>query len=428
MDSHRLDAVAGWGLLAYASMVGVPDAVPPGRTNTPIPTARPVMQLTRRMFLGSSATAGLVGLARAPLPRARSDEPKKEDQGVQLLYDGVFLSPVSYARLLERLAAGGQADADTYMSGGVVAHLEDAFASALGKERACFVPTGTLANHLAIRTLARDASRVLVPAESHIYNDSSDCVEVLSHLNLVPLGASQATFTLDEVKESVRRATDGPFPVRVGALVIECPVRRKNGQVFDFAEMKRVSEYARGQGMGLHLDGARLYIASAYTGVAPAEYATLFDTVYISLYKYFGAAGGAILAGPRPVIEAVARARKLFGAGVLRAWPEAAVALHYFQGFPARYQRAVETARALFAELEKNSRFKFEGYPGGTNIFRLHAQGADLRQLQANLRSRGILTQPPRRSGELVLFVNETLNQRPVDELVRCFTDSLPAG
>ena len=73
----------------------------------------------------------------------------------------------------------GRAAADTYLNSGCVAELETRFAKLLGKERAVFVPTGTLANHLALRCLAGGKSRVFVPAESHIYNDSSDCVPVL---------------------------------------------------------------------------------------------------------------------------------------------------------------------------------------------------------------------------------------------------------
>src|SRR5207248_1734356 len=163
-----------------------------------------------------------------------------------------------------------------------------------------------------------------------------------------------------EVEEAYKRAVSGPFPLRVGAIAVECPVRRKTGEVFDYEEMKRVAAFARKHGIKTHLDGARLFLASAYTSVTPAEYAALFDTVYISLYKYFNAGTGAILAGPAAVVGQVAQARKLFGGGLYHAWPYAAVALHYLDGFTERYQKAMATARALFARLEKDSRFRVE--------------------------------------------------------------------
>jgi threonine aldolase len=382
---------------------------------------------SRRRFLHTSAAGGLLGLGVSPWPPAHADDNGHQDQAVQFLHDGLVLTPLEYSQLLEQLASQGQAEPDIYLAGGVVQQLEEAFAKDLGKEKALFMPTGTLSNHLAIRALAGDATRVLVPAESHIYNDSCDCVETLSHLNLVPLAPGKATFTAAAIEEAVRRAGGGPFPLRVGAIVIECPVRRLYGAVFDFEEMKRVSAYARKHGIGMHLDGARLYLASAYTGIRPAEYATLFDTIYVSLYKYFNAAGGAILAGPRATIDAVAHARKVFGSGVFQGWPQAAVALHYFTGFAERYRKAVATGRALFAQLKKDPRFRVEEIPGGTNIFRLHVAVVDPKKYQADLQGRGVRIRIDRRGPqEFLLQVNESLNHRSADELARAFLDALP--
>src|SRR5205085_10710018 len=139
--------------------------------------------------------------------------------------------------------------------------------------------------------------------------------QALSGLNRVPLAPGKATVAAAEVEGACDRAANGPHPVPVGAVAVECPVRRRRGETFDFAEMKRVAAAARRRGLGLHLDGARLYIAAEYTGVGVGEYAALFDTVYVSLYKYFNAASGAVLAGPRAVIDAVARGRMAFGGG-----------------------------------------------------------------------------------------------------------------
>src|SRR5262249_8601036 len=155
-------------------------------------------------------------------------------------------------------------------------------------------------------------------------------------------------------------AKTGPHPVPVGAIAIECPVRRRRGEAFDFAEMKQVSAFARKEGIGLHLDGARLYLASAYTGVGVGEYAALFGTVYISLYKYFNAPSGAVLAGRREVIEKIARDRNVFGGGLFQAWPYAAVALHFLEGFPERFRKAKRAADQVLAELAKQPQFRVE--------------------------------------------------------------------
>lgn len=340
--------------------------------------------------------------------------------------DGLFLSPLEYAELLVNL--GKDTQRDNYMAGGVVEKLETRFAEVLGKERSLFVPTGTLANHLALRHLARGRTRVLVQAESHIYSDSFDCVQTLSHLNLVPLAAGRATFTLSEVEEACKQAKQRPFPVPVGAMSIECPVRRKDGQTFDYEEMKRIAQFARENDIRLHLDGARLFLASAYRGIAPADYAALFDTVYVSLYKCFNAAAGAILAGPKDLIEEIARDRKVFGSGLAQAWPYAAVALHYLDGFTQRFQKAMDTAKALFTLLEAHPRFRVEPVAQGTNIYKLHVKDVDPEKYRAALLNKGIRvprTDPEEHFQGLRLIINESLNLKSAPELAGAFIDAL---
>jgi len=123
----------------------------------------------------------------------------------------------------------------------------------------------------------------------------------------------------------------------VGAISIESPIRRLRGELFDYAEMQRISALAREKGIGLHLDGARLFMASAFSGISPAGYASLFDTVYISLWKCFNAMNGAVLAGPAKVIDGLFHVRRMFGGALWSAWPFAAVARHYAEGFLDRY-------------------------------------------------------------------------------------------
>ena len=114
----------------------------------------------------------------------------------------------------------------------------------------------------------------------------------------MPLAPDKGTFTWADVQHVIARTTSGRVPDPLGAIVVESPVRRLSGELFDRTEMMRVCAEARRLGIGLHLDGARLFIASAYTGISPAEYAAPFDTVYVSLWKYFNSLNGAILAGP----------------------------------------------------------------------------------------------------------------------------------
>jgi threonine aldolase len=121
-----------------------------------------------------------------------------DDRRVRLSGDGLGLSPVEYAALLHRLLDEKGIVPDSYSLGGVVEELEERCARVLGKERAIFMPTGTLANHLAVRALAGGSSRVIVQEESHLYQDEGDCAQTLSNLTLMPLAAGRATFTADD--------------------------------------------------------------------------------------------------------------------------------------------------------------------------------------------------------------------------------------
>src|SRR5258707_4098296 len=285
---------------------------------------------------------------------------------VQFRSDGLGLSPLAYARLLADIAEPRGIAPDDYSRGGVVAELEERMAALLGKEAAIFLPTGTLANHLAVRLLAQRGRRILVQQESHLWNDEGDCATQLSGLTLVPLASGRATFTLAEVEEAVAGAPEMRVAVPVGAISIETPVRRVAGEAFDPAEMRAISTFARLRGIGLHLDGARLLLEAAYTGIAPSDTAALFDTVYVSLWKYLNAASGAILAGPHALIDDLYHQRRMFGGSLPHAWPYATVALHFLDGFAERFAEAVAVPERFFAALAPHPRGAIERPPGAT--------------------------------------------------------------
>ena len=354
---------------------------------------------------------------------------RAEDHSIHFRSDGLALSSAEYARLLGRLAENDGIAVDEFSRAGIVTQLEERIAAMLGKETAVFMPSGTLANHLALRLLAQRGRRVLVQRESHIYNDSGDCVQELSGLTLIPLAPERATFDLAEAAAEVARAEEGRVATPVAAISIESPVRRVVGEVFDFTEMQRIAAFARERGIGLHLDGARLFLAYPYTGIAPQTYAALFDTVYVSLYKYFNAAGGAVLAGPRHLLENLYHQRRMFGGGVRQAWPYAAVALHYLPGFGERFGRAVEAADNLFAALRKHGRCEIVRSAAATNVTRLRVRGADTAGLRERLLEHGVAIRSPLRASaegaEFELFTNETILRRPAAETIEIFVRAL---
>jgi threonine aldolase len=364
--------------------------------------------------------------AAAPLAFSAGDPPQAAAQSapppVLLVGDGLSLSPAQYANLLTTVAAKESFRRDTYLKSGPVEELENAMATLLGKDRALFLPTGTLANHLAVRVLAGDTRKALVQAESHLYRDEGDCAQLLSGLNLVPLGPGRATLTADEVAKAVDEAAGPPYPAPVGAISIESPVRRRDGQVFEFEEMKKVCAYARARRIGTHLDGARMFLASPYTGISPAQYAALFDTVYVSMYKYFNAPFGAILAGPSPLIARIETLRHQFGSAIYQGWESAAVALHHLDGFSERYQAAVRNGERLFELLRGSGKFKIDRLPSGSNIAKLRlASGGALDQLRERLANAGIRIGGAKGATEANLQINETINRRTAEEIAGAF-------
>ena len=382
----------------------------------------------RRQFMKVAAATPFLGVAdgMASVEGYEPSELESQQRLVKLYGDGLSLSPAEYIHVLQSIMEDKGIQADYYSRGGAVEELEVKMAAALGKERAIYFPTGTLANQIAVRNLAGNRSRVIVQNLSHIYNDSGDCLQQLSQLNLLPLAPNAATFTLDDVKEVMERTDSGRVTTGVGVIVIESPVRRRLGELFDYEEMKTIGSFARSRGVKTHLDGARIYMASAYTGISPDEYASHFDTIYVSLWKYFNAGAGAILAGSNEVIDEMYHTRRLFGGGLPEAWPYAAVVLHYLDGFEAELKRAVETSEAFFALLEKDSAFGIEKVPNGSNLVKVIVKGTNLQGFREKLKSKGVLLRSPSEDlGGFVVNVNPTMNRTNAENLAALFKESV---
>jgi threonine aldolase len=370
-------------------------------------------EISRRRFVEAGAvTAAAEPLRPGPVAGAAPAAPAV----VNMLGDAPETTPAEYAALLARLVAAPGFEPDDYGLGGAAAELEKYFAGVLGKERALFFPTGTLANHVAIRTLAAGRRRVIVQDASHVYNDTGDSAQSLSGLNLVPLAPGRATFTWDDVKAVLDRTAGGRVRSDVGVISIESPVRRLHGETFELESMRAISREARGRGIRLHLDGARLFIASAYTGIPPADYAALFDTVYVSLWKYFGAPNGAILAGPADVIDGLFHVRRAFGGALWSVWPFALVARHLAEGFLERLGAGIRVSEAVFAALKDAPGLAIERVPNGTNVFGLRTT-ADPKTFAARLKEQGVVVPTASADGGSFPRVNEAWSRRSAGAL-----------
>jgi threonine aldolase len=334
------------------------------------------MTLNRRSFLGAVPIASL-GLATAVAhPRAQaqygaapaSAQAADIDTLVALAGDTLPRSQAGEAARLQALLDKHTKPGDSYLAGGAVAELEAKFSTLLGKEDTVFMPTGTLANHIALRLLCGDNRHALVQQESHVYRDESNAVTTLSGINLVPLAPGRAAPALDEIGAAVERAEAGPYPIKVGAIALESPVRRAQGACLTPALVAGIAKLARARQIPMHLDGARLLLMSGMEGFGVKAYCEHFDTVYVSLYKYLGAPFGGVLSGSRPMMARARELRHMFGGTIYHGWQAALPALEALDGIEERYARVRAAGERLLAALERTPGFKVKRVENGSNL------------------------------------------------------------
>lgn len=367
--------------------------------------------LSRRVLL-STAGAAVTGLALPMAAHGTSPGPRF-DSPLLLSADGPVLTPAAFAAVLKD-SVSESSSPDTYGEGGATAEIEAFMAKALGKEAALFLPTGTLSNQLAIRILSEHKSHVVVQDQSHVFRDEFDIAQTVSGKTLLNLAPGKADFSADTLGEAIAR-----HPGHIGMVSIETPVRRLLSQRFEFGKLKEISALCRERDIRMHLDGARIFIEAVYTGIPVREYAALFDTVYVCLYKYFGAGGGAVLCGTRDVIAKAAEFRNLFGARLFRSWPYAAVALRFAKGFEERLGQAKARSERVIKRMNETSRFRVESIPNGTNVYRLYVNGASPQIFRQRMSGNGIRWSDFEFTETYgILRVNETWNEIDEDALI----------
>ncbi|MEA3502132.1 MAG: GntG family PLP-dependent aldolase [Actinomycetota bacterium] len=212
-----------------------------------------------------------------------------------------------------------------------VIQLEERVAELLGKEDAVYVPSGTMANQIALRLHTRSGDRVVMDGESHIRIHESGAPAALAGVTIVPLEGDRGVFSAEQVVD----AAPGPSPDFPPGLfdpttlvTMENTHNEAGGTIWPLDTMRSVSDTATDLGLAVHLDGARLWNATAATGVALNQYADTAETVNVCFSKGLGAPIGSALAGPREVIDRGRWFKKMYGGGFRQAGIIAAGALY----------------------------------------------------------------------------------------------------
>ncbi|MFZ1371073.1 MAG: aminotransferase class I/II-fold pyridoxal phosphate-dependent enzyme, partial [Ferruginibacter sp.] len=302
------------------------------------------------------------------------------------------------------------------------------FTELTGKERSIYMPSGTMANQLAIAVLSGENTKVFVQDTSHVYRDEADAAQSVFNKRLMPLAKNETYFTAQQLQHAVENlSSEEVFRSGIGAVSIENPVRRTDGRLVPLAEIQKISTYCRSNNIKLHLDGARIFMASAWSGVSIKEYAGYFDTVYISLYKYLGAGAGAILSGPEQVINKMEYLIKVHGGTMYSNWTNAAMALYRMEGFETRLHKAVKVSHEIFTALNKLPGIQVKPLDGGSNIYSIElAKTIDGKKMQQSLNKEFNIRMPrPNDKNQAQLTVNETLLYRPAEYIISAFSKSI---
>jgi threonine aldolase len=225
--------------------------------------------------------------------------------------------------------------------------LEARAAEVLGKEKALFVPSGTMGNQIALLLHCRPGDEVIVGRGAHNRAYESGAGAAWAGVQFAEIGGPDGTFDAAQMSEATL-PLDRNLP-RTRLVCVENTHNRGGGRVWPRAVVEAVAAAARARGLALHLDGARIWNAAVASGVAERELAAPFDTVSACFSKGLGAPVGSVIAGSADTIDAARRFRKMLGGGMRQVGVLCAAALHALEHHRARLGEDHANARR-FAE------------------------------------------------------------------------------
>jgi threonine aldolase len=250
---------------------------------------------------------------------------------------------------MRRAMAEAEVGDDQYGEDPSVNRLQAEVAALLGTEAALFLPSGTMANQVALRTLTRPGDDVLVPTDSHVVLHEAGAGAANAGVQFTAVG-SGGRYTADQVRAAIKPAGHIVSPPTT-LLVAENTHNRAGGIVLDQAELGAVLAVAGEHGVATYLDGARLLNAAVASGRPAAQLAAGFDLVSLSLSKGLGAPVGSMLAGSRELIGRAHRYRRMAGGAMRQAGILAAAGSYALAHHVNRLAQDHANARLLATEL-----------------------------------------------------------------------------
>ena len=298
---------------------------------------------------------------------------------------------------------------DVYGDDPTVNRLQSRLAALAGMEAGLFMPSGTQSNLVALMTHCGRGDEFLVGQAAHAYKYEGGGAAVLGSIQPQPIeNADDGTIPLDKLKAAVKPLDDHFARTRLVALE-----NTIHGQVLPPSYVDAVSAFARGSGLRMHLDGARIFNAVVASGSSLEAVCAPFDSVSICLSKGLGTPVGSVLCGPRDFIEAGHRWRKMLGGGMRQAGVLAAAGLHALDHHVDRLAEDHANAERLADGLRSIEALSVRG--PFTNMVFVDVPASAVDGLAAFLRGEGIVASV----GPTTRFVTHLDIDRPqIDRLI----------
>ena len=292
---------------------------------------------------------------------------------------------------MRRAMAEAEVGDDVFGDDPTVKALEERTAELLGKESAVFVPSGTMANQMAVGVHTRPGDELLCASTAHVYLWEAGGIARHSGVTARTFEGEFGRLSLEDLKDAIR--PDDVHYTQTRLVWLENTHNRGGGRVQSLASISSIRRWAREHRLALHLDGARLMNAVVSTGVPARDWAQHFDTVSICFSKGLGAPIGSALAGSGQLIRQARGLRKLFGGAMRQAGIIAAGALFALEHHVDRLAQDHENAQVLAEAFQGADGFSLESGPVETNLVWVSVDPSlgTAAEVAAYLRSRGIM-------------------------------------
>ncbi len=304
-----------------------------------------------------------------------------------------------------------------------VLKLEEIAAGLMGKEKALFVPSGTMGNSIAAKVWTRELEEVIVEARSHIFNMESTHLTFISRVTPRPLASRRGAMDPDEVEANIKKPS--VHIPRTSLICVENSHNNWSGAVVPLENLKSLRAVASRHQVKIHLDGARIFNASTASGIPVKEYAVLADSVMFCLSKGLSAPVGSMLAGPGEFIDQARRVRKALGGGMRQAGVLAAPGIIALTEMIGRLGEDHARAKILAAALSQRPGIKLNPDEIETNIviFKFSHPRISVSELLAELGKRRILAMAT--SAGIRFVTHKDIDDEDLDRAITAFKEIL---